>query len=88
VVGRDAADVDLVDAPRPQPGGQRLARRRTPLETGVRRLVLALVEHLVEGLRVQVGVEEWTGHDSAKSGFNDQWWPGSTWWSLVATTTS
>ena len=41
----------------PQPVGQAAAGRRTTLEAGVRRLVLALEEDRVEGLWVQVGVE-------------------------------
>ena len=94
VVGGDPAHVDVVDLVGAQPVGQRGAVRRTPLEAGVRRRVLALEEDRVEGLRVEVGVERLpVGADLAvhrprvdEVGLADQCAPGSMWWSLVATT--
>src|SRR4051794_26974576 len=56
VVGRDAADVDPRDVVGAEPVGERLSVVGA-LEAGVRRLVLALEEDRVEGLRVEVGVE-------------------------------
>ena len=57
VVGGDAAHVDVVDVVPPQPVGQRRAVGGAALEAGVGRRVLALEEHRVERLRVEVGVE-------------------------------
>ncbi len=57
VVGGEAAHVHVGDVVPAQPVGERRAVGRAPLEAGVRRGVLALEEHRVERLRVEVGVE-------------------------------